>query len=126
MSGAVELKSSTRNNEENQIRPYPKMSDTEEFFLSGESRISKDRRRFTVVTVFDVCLTALLWVISTVSKGSDWPVVFFREIDISQPDFMKLSLFDVVVSYFISFFSHFILKYKFQELFESFKYDYLS
>uniref|UniRef100_A0A1I8ENH1 MENTAL domain-containing protein n=1 Tax=Wuchereria bancrofti TaxID=6293 RepID=A0A1I8ENH1_WUCBA len=57
-----------------------------------------DRRRFTVVTVFDVCLTALLWVISTVSKGSDWPVVFFREVDILQPDFMKLSLFDVVIT----------------------------
>ncbi|VDK76057.1 unnamed protein product, partial [Onchocerca ochengi] len=89
---------SARNNEENQIMSYPKMSNTEEFFLSGESRISKDRRRFTVVTVFDVCLTALLWVISTVSKGSDWPVVFFREIDISQPDFMKFSLFDVVIT----------------------------
>lgn len=33
-----------------------------------------------------------------VSKGNDWTVVFFREVDISQPDFMKLSLFDVVVS----------------------------
>ncbi|VIO92589.1 Uncharacterized protein BM_BM3626 [Brugia malayi] len=75
------------------------MSNREEFLLSaGESRISKDRRRFTVVTVFDVCLTALLWVISTVSKGNDWPVVFFREVDILQPDFMKLSLFDVVIT----------------------------
>uniref|UniRef100_A0A0R3RH64 START domain-containing protein n=1 Tax=Elaeophora elaphi TaxID=1147741 RepID=A0A0R3RH64_9BILA len=98
MSGIDGHKNLAKNNEENQIALYQKMNSTEEFFLSGESRISKDRRRFTVVTVFDVCLTALLWVISTVSKGSDWPVVFFREIDISQPDFMKLSLFDVVIT----------------------------
>ncbi|VDK32845.1 unnamed protein product [Gongylonema pulchrum] len=32
-----------------------------------------------------------------VTKGSNWPVVFFREIDILQPDFMMISLFDVVV-----------------------------
>ncbi|EJW73873.1 hypothetical protein WUBG_15220, partial [Wuchereria bancrofti] len=97
MSGTDENKNSGRNNGENQITLHQKMSNREEFLLSaGESRISKDRRRFTVVTVFDVCLTALLWVISTVSKGSDWPVVFFREVDILQPDFMKLSLFDVV------------------------------
>ncbi|KAM3722530.1 StAR-related lipid transfer protein [Dirofilaria immitis] len=104
MSGIDVHKNSTRSNEENQVTLYPKMSSSEEFFLAGESRISKDRRRFTVVTVFDVCLTALLWVISTVSKGSDWPVVFFREIDISQPDFMKLSLFDVVITAVIRMF----------------------
>ncbi|MCP9257597.1 StAR-related lipid transfer protein 3 [Dirofilaria immitis] len=75
MSGIDVHKNSTRSNEENQVTLYPKMSSSEEFFLAGESRISKDRRRFTVVTVFDVCLTALLWVISTVSKGSDWPVI---------------------------------------------------
>ncbi|CAG9531513.1 unnamed protein product [Cercopithifilaria johnstoni] len=98
MSSIDEHKSLTKNNEENQITLFKKMSSTEEFFLSRESRISKDRRRFTVVTVFDVCLTALLWVISTVSKGDDWPVIFFREVDISQPDFMKLSLFDVVIT----------------------------
>ncbi|VBB28380.1 unnamed protein product [Acanthocheilonema viteae] len=98
MSGTDEHKNLAKNNEENQVTIYQKMNSTEEFFLSGESRTSKDRRRFTVVTVFDVCLTALLWVISTVSKGNDWPVVFFREVDISQPDFMKLSLFDVVIT----------------------------
>uniref|UniRef100_A0A1I7VU61 StAR-related lipid transfer protein 3 n=1 Tax=Loa loa TaxID=7209 RepID=A0A1I7VU61_LOALO len=98
MSGTDEQKGVGKNNEENQVMLYQKMNSTEEFFLSGESRISKDRRRFTVVTVFDVCLTALLWVISTVSKGSDWPVVFLREVDILQPDFMKLSLFDVVIT----------------------------
>ncbi|VDK69884.1 unnamed protein product [Litomosoides sigmodontis] len=98
MSGTVEHKSLAKTNEESQAPVHQKMSSTEEFLLSRESRTSKDRRQFTVVTVFDVCLTALLWVISTVSKGDDWKIVFFREVDISQPDFMKLSLFDVVIT----------------------------
>uniref|UniRef100_A0A915PS25 START domain-containing protein n=1 Tax=Setaria digitata TaxID=48799 RepID=A0A915PS25_9BILA len=102
MTGADGHKGLARSNEESEVTLYRKMSSTEEFFLSRESRISKDRRRFIVVIVFDVCLTALLWVISTVSKGSDWPVVFFREVDILQPDFMKLSLFDVVALFFFS------------------------
>lgn len=41
MSGVDEHKSSAKNNDENQITMYQKMNSTEEFFLSGESRISK-------------------------------------------------------------------------------------
>lgn len=55
-------------------------------------------------------LIKLRFLFLQVSKGNDWPVVFFREIDITQPDFMKLSLFDVVVG-FAGFF--FLISFQF-------------
>ncbi|VDN04459.1 unnamed protein product [Thelazia callipaeda] len=88
-----------KSNEESQITLCRKMSGREDSYSFGEYRIGKDRRQFIIVTVFDVCLTTLLWTISTVSKDDDWPVVFHREVDFLQPDFMKLSLFDVVASF---------------------------
>ncbi|MFH4976277.1 hypothetical protein AB6A40_002986 [Gnathostoma spinigerum] len=57
----------------------------------------KDRRRFLIVVVFDFCLVALLWLICTVTKGSDWSTVFLKEIDVLDPDFLKMSLFDIVI-----------------------------
>ncbi|GMT20125.1 hypothetical protein PFISCL1PPCAC_11422, partial [Pristionchus fissidentatus] len=65
--------------------------------LGGDGRISKDRRRFVVLSFFDFMLVMLLWFICTVSKGIDIPEAFIEEIDIFSVKFMKESLFDVVL-----------------------------
>ncbi len=45
------------------------MSGAEEPLLVSEQGISKDRRRFIIVTVFDFSLVALLWLLCTVGLG---------------------------------------------------------
>ncbi|KAK5976161.1 hypothetical protein GCK32_000523 [Trichostrongylus colubriformis] len=66
--------------------------------LSVESpTLSKDRRRFIIVSIFDTTLTVLLWLLCTVSKGDDWPAAFLQEIDIFDAHFMNTSLFDIVL-----------------------------
>ncbi|VDN55121.1 unnamed protein product [Dracunculus medinensis] len=57
----------------------------------------KDRRRFLIVSIFDFCFITLLWLICTVTKGNDWSTVFKKEINIFEPNFLKVSLFDIVI-----------------------------
>ncbi|CAJ0941869.1 unnamed protein product, partial [Mesorhabditis belari] len=64
---------------------------------SNERSLSKDRRRFVVISVFDCTLTVLLWLIWTVSKTDDWRTAFYQEINLFNPDFLKKSLFDIVM-----------------------------
>ncbi|CAI2347344.1 unnamed protein product [Caenorhabditis sp. 36 PRJEB53466] len=59
--------------------------------------LSKERRRFIVVTFFDASVTILLWLLCTVTRDDDWKKVFFNEFDILNPQFIKVSLFDVVI-----------------------------
>uniref|UniRef100_A0A9J2PEQ8 START domain-containing protein n=1 Tax=Ascaris lumbricoides TaxID=6252 RepID=A0A9J2PEQ8_ASCLU len=73
------------------------MSSIDDPLLTSDSGMGKDRRRFLIVSVFDFCLIVLLWLICTVTKGNDWPTVFLREIDIFEAQFMKISLFDIVI-----------------------------
>ncbi|CAJ0580654.1 unnamed protein product, partial [Mesorhabditis spiculigera] len=69
----------------------------EEPLLPVDRRIGKDRRRFVVISVFDFTFTALLWLLWTVSKSDDWKAAFLQEINILNPEFLKQSLFDLVV-----------------------------
>ncbi|WKY01516.1 hypothetical protein Q1695_015486 [Nippostrongylus brasiliensis] len=59
--------------------------------------LSKDRRRFIIISIFDATLTTLLWLLCTVTKGDDWPKVFLQEINIFDAHFMSISLFDIVL-----------------------------
>ncbi|EFO98509.1 CRE-TAG-340 protein [Caenorhabditis remanei] len=59
--------------------------------------LSKDRKRFIVVAFFDSSITILLWLLCTVTRDDDWDKIFFDEINIFNPKFMKISLFDVVL-----------------------------
>ncbi|KAH7699179.1 MENTAL domain containing protein, partial [Aphelenchoides avenae] len=69
--------------------------------LYEEIPMSKDRRKFIIVSVFDFILTTLLWLLSTVTKGDDWPHVFFVEVNLFEPYFLQLSLFDIVIVGFL-------------------------
>lgn len=73
------------------------MSSVHDPLLVVEAGMGKDRRRFLVVAIFDLCLITILWLICTVIKGSDWPSIFFKEINIFEPQFLKISLFDIVM-----------------------------
>lgn len=59
--------------------------------------LSKDRRRFIIISIFDATLTTLLWLLCTVTKGDDWPTMFLQEINIFDSHFMSISLFDIVL-----------------------------
>ncbi|VDM60330.1 unnamed protein product [Angiostrongylus costaricensis] len=59
--------------------------------------LSKDRRRFIIISIFDATLTTLLWLLCTVTKGDDWRKVFLQEINIFDAHFMSISLFDIVL-----------------------------
>ncbi|EYC03912.1 hypothetical protein Y032_0091g2493 [Ancylostoma ceylanicum] len=61
------------------------------------SGLSKDRRRFIIISIFDATLTTLLWLLCTVTKGDDWPQVFLQEINLFDSRFMSISLFDIVL-----------------------------
>ncbi|CAD5214710.1 unnamed protein product [Bursaphelenchus okinawaensis] len=78
-------------------RGSPVMSSVMDPLLYDESPISKDRRQFLIVCVFDSVLTTMLWLLSTVTKGDDWPTIFFNEINLFEPNFLKISLFDLVI-----------------------------
>ncbi|CEF66518.1 LD23890p [Strongyloides ratti] len=70
--------------------------------LDEDHSMGKDRRKFLIVSVFDFCLTTVLWLLSTVSQGdSDWAKVFFDEINLFKPQFFEKSLFDVVFVAFL-------------------------
>ncbi|KAI1729923.1 cholesterol-capturing domain-containing protein [Ditylenchus destructor] len=60
--------------------------------------LSKERRKFLIVNVFDCVTITLLWLLSTVSKtDGDWPSAFLTEINILEPRFLQTSLFDLVI-----------------------------
>ncbi|KAK6745527.1 hypothetical protein RB195_011946 [Necator americanus] len=61
------------------------------------SGLSKDRRRFIIISIFDATLTTLLWLLCTVTKGDDWSKVFLQEINLFDAHFMSISLFDIVL-----------------------------
>lgn len=75
-----------------------KMSSVHDPLLVVEAGMGKDRRRFLVVSVFDLCLITILWLLCTVIKGSDWPSIFLQEINIFEPHFLKVSMFDIVIT----------------------------
>ncbi|VDM76203.1 unnamed protein product [Strongylus vulgaris] len=87
-----------------------KMSGRAPLLGSESSGLSKDRRRFIIISIFDATLTTLLWLLCTVTKGDDWPTVFLQEINVFDPHFMSISLFDIVlcalVRMILFFFSH--------------------
>ncbi|KAI6222360.1 hypothetical protein M3Y99_01507800 [Aphelenchoides fujianensis] len=66
-------------------------------FLFDDSPLSKDRRKFVIICVFDCVVTTMLWLLSTVTKGDDWPSIFLDEINIFEANFLKISLFDMVI-----------------------------
>ncbi|CAJ0598523.1 unnamed protein product [Cylicocyclus nassatus] len=74
-----------------------KMSGRSPLLGSDSPGLSKDRRRFIIISIFDATLTTLLWLLCTVSKGDDWPTVFLQEINIFDSKFMSISLFDIVL-----------------------------
>ncbi|CAD5220631.1 unnamed protein product [Bursaphelenchus xylophilus] len=78
-------------------RGSPALGSVMDPLLYEESPISKDRRKFLIVCVFDSVLTTMLWLLSTVTKGDDWPAIFFTEVNIFEPNFLKISLFDLVI-----------------------------
>ncbi|CAO4369947.1 unnamed protein product [Caenorhabditis nigoni] len=59
--------------------------------------VSKERKRFIVFTFFDVSITILLWLLCTVTRDDDWDKAFFNEINIFNPKFIHISLFDIVL-----------------------------
>ncbi|KJH40787.1 START domain protein [Dictyocaulus viviparus] len=66
--------------------------------LNAESPIlSKDRRRFIIISIFDASLITLLWLLCTVTKGDDWRKAFLQEVNLFDPNFMNVSLFDIVL-----------------------------
>ncbi|KAI6220354.1 hypothetical protein M3Y99_01609600 [Aphelenchoides fujianensis] len=65
--------------------------------LFDDSPLSKDRRKFVIICVFDCVVTTMLWLLSTVTKGDDWPSIFLDEINIFEANFLKISLFDMVI-----------------------------
>jgi hypothetical protein len=78
--------------------------------LYEEQPMSKDRRKFVILTVFDSVLIIILWLLSTVrktyfkllqafqvTKGDNWPEIFLTEINIFESSFLKLSMFDIVI-----------------------------
>uniref|UniRef100_A0A0N5ASL1 START domain-containing protein n=1 Tax=Syphacia muris TaxID=451379 RepID=A0A0N5ASL1_9BILA len=90
------------------IPPWdPKMSSVNDPLLvveAGMGKLFQDRRRFLVISVFDLCLITILWLLCTVIKGSDWPSIFLKEINIFEPNFLKLSMFDIVITAIIRVF----------------------
>uniref|UniRef100_A0A915LU36 START domain-containing protein n=1 Tax=Meloidogyne javanica TaxID=6303 RepID=A0A915LU36_MELJA len=62
-----------------------------------EIGMSKERRRFLIVNVFDFVLSTLLWLLSAVTKPykNTWMEVFLEEINIFAPHFLHNSLFDL-------------------------------
>ncbi|KAI6176468.1 hypothetical protein M3Y97_00801300 [Aphelenchoides bicaudatus] len=63
----------------------------------ADNPMSKDRRKFVIICCFDCTLITILWLISTVSKGADWPQIFLDEINIFASDFFAEHLFDIVL-----------------------------
>ncbi|UMM23558.1 hypothetical protein L5515_004221 [Caenorhabditis briggsae] len=59
--------------------------------------VSKERKRFIVFTFFDASITILLWLLCTVTRDDDWDKAFFNEINIFNPKFIHISLFDIVL-----------------------------
>ncbi|CAI5445973.1 unnamed protein product [Caenorhabditis angaria] len=64
---------------------------------SPNRQIGKDRKRFIVITFFDASVNILLWLLCTVTREDDWDKAFFDEINILNPKFLKISLFDIVL-----------------------------
>ncbi|CAB3403510.1 unnamed protein product [Caenorhabditis bovis] len=59
--------------------------------------VSKERKRFIVLSIFDTSITILLWLLCTVTRDDDWDKVFWNEINILNPKFIRVSLFDIVM-----------------------------
>uniref|UniRef100_A0A915NGV6 MENTAL domain-containing protein n=1 Tax=Meloidogyne floridensis TaxID=298350 RepID=A0A915NGV6_9BILA len=68
-----------------------------------EIGMSKERRRFLIVNVFDFVLSTLLWLLSAVTKPykNTWMEVFLEEINIFAPHFLHNSLFDLAILSFL-------------------------
>nr|CAD2164747.1 unnamed protein product [Meloidogyne enterolobii] len=68
-----------------------------------EIGMSKERRRFLIVNVFDFVLSTLLWLLSAVTKPykHTWMEVFLEEINIFAPHFLHNSLFDLAILSFL-------------------------
>ncbi|KAE9554312.1 hypothetical protein FO519_002483 [Halicephalobus sp. NKZ332] len=82
----------------NRNRPVPSIRQP---LLYEESRMSKDRQKFLIICIFDFAFATLLWLLSTVTKGDDWPTIFINEINIFEPHFLSTSLFDIVIVCFL-------------------------
>uniref|UniRef100_A0A914YU36 MENTAL domain-containing protein n=1 Tax=Panagrolaimus superbus TaxID=310955 RepID=A0A914YU36_9BILA len=63
--------------------------------------MSKDRQKFLIICVFDFALATLLWLLSTVTKGDDWPKIFMQEINLFEKHFLQTSLFDIIIVVFL-------------------------
>lgn len=62
--------------------------------------LSKDRRRFIVISIFDASFVTLLWLLHVVTVADDWKKTILRELNIFEPTFIHNSLFDVVLCAF--------------------------
>ena len=64
---------------------------------NSQEGMSKERRKFLIVNVFDFVLCTLLWLLSAVTKKYDhtWLEAFLDEINIFKPRFLHNSLFDL-------------------------------
>uniref|UniRef100_A0A0N5BIA7 START domain-containing protein n=1 Tax=Strongyloides papillosus TaxID=174720 RepID=A0A0N5BIA7_STREA len=103
-SKSVERNRSIDSNKDNQkdMAIQSRRSSLLDPLLDEDHSMGKDRRKFLIVSVFDFCLTTVLWLLSTVSQGdADWAKVFFDEINLFKPHFFEKSLFDVVFVAFV-------------------------
>uniref|UniRef100_A0A0N5A5H4 START domain-containing protein n=1 Tax=Parastrongyloides trichosuri TaxID=131310 RepID=A0A0N5A5H4_PARTI len=103
-SKSVEKNRSIDSNKDNQkdMAIHSGRSSVLDPLLDEEHSMGKDRRKFLIVSIFDFCLTTVLWLLSTVSQGdADWAKVFFDEINLFKPHFFEKSLFDVVFVAFV-------------------------
>ncbi|KAL3076311.1 hypothetical protein niasHS_013582 [Heterodera schachtii] len=68
-----------------------------------EPGMSKERRKFLIVNVFDFVLCALLWLLSAVTKPyqHSWFDAFLEEVDVFRPRFLYNSLFDLAIAAFL-------------------------
>uniref|UniRef100_A0AC34F7F7 START domain-containing protein n=1 Tax=Panagrolaimus sp. ES5 TaxID=591445 RepID=A0AC34F7F7_9BILA len=82
----------------NVIRGIPSVNDP---LLYDENPMSKDRQKFLIICVFDFALATLLWLLSTVTKGDDWPKIFMQEINLFEKHFLQTSLFDIIIVVFL-------------------------
>lgn len=66
---------------------------------NSQQGMSKERRKFLIVNVFDFVLCTLLWLLSAVTKPykHDWLEAFREEINIFAPRFLYNSLFDLAI-----------------------------
>uniref|UniRef100_A0A914GVR2 MENTAL domain-containing protein n=1 Tax=Globodera rostochiensis TaxID=31243 RepID=A0A914GVR2_GLORO len=68
-----------------------------------EPGMSKERRKFVIVNIFDFVLCTLLWLLSAVTKPykNSWLEAFVEEVDIFRPYFLYNSLFDLAIAAFL-------------------------